>query len=136
MSDDDYSKSSNIPDDVQITQALIGTGVVILLVSGGALIFSQSCNSLSSTCNYETLKQIDLIKSVLPYLFGLGGVSLLAGFIKANGDSNKRISTTSIPYNTSKDSTDALHDLKKLYDNGIITAEEYEEKRKKLLKNI
>ncbi|MFN5613510.1 MAG: SHOCT domain-containing protein, partial [Pseudanabaena sp.] len=35
-----------------------------------------------------------------------------------------------------RDSTAALGDLKKLYDDGIITAEEYEEKRKKLLKNI
>lgn len=35
-----------------------------------------------------------------------------------------------------KDSTSALSDLKRLYDEGIITAEEYEEKRKKLLKNI
>jgi len=34
------------------------------------------------------------------------------------------------------ESTAALGDLKRLYDSGIITAEEYEEKRKKLLKNI
>ena len=34
------------------------------------------------------------------------------------------------------DSTTALSHLKKLYDEGVITAEEYEEKRKKLLKNI
>ncbi len=35
-----------------------------------------------------------------------------------------------------RDSTAALSDLKRLYDDGVITAEEYEEKRKKLLKNI
>lgn len=35
-----------------------------------------------------------------------------------------------------KDSTSALSDIKKLYDDGVLTAEEYEEKRKKLLKNI
>jgi TM2 domain-containing membrane protein YozV len=35
-----------------------------------------------------------------------------------------------------KDSTESLSELKKLYDQGIITAEEYEEKRKKILKNI
>jgi TM2 domain-containing membrane protein YozV len=35
-----------------------------------------------------------------------------------------------------KESTSALSDLKRLYDEGVITAEEYEEKRKKLLKNI
>ena len=34
------------------------------------------------------------------------------------------------------DSTTALGHLKKLYDDGVITAEEYEEKRKKMLKNI
>lgn len=37
---------------------------------------------------------------------------------------------------SAKDSTAALSDLKRLYDEGVITAEEYEEKRKKLLKNI
>jgi hypothetical protein len=30
-----------------------------------------------------------------------------------------------------KDSTSALSDLKRLYDEGVITAEEYEEKRRK-----
>ncbi|MBD2447614.1 NINE protein [Nostoc sp. FACHB-152] len=35
-----------------------------------------------------------------------------------------------------KDTTSALADLKNLYDSGVITAEEYEEKRQKLLKNI
>ena len=35
-----------------------------------------------------------------------------------------------------RESTAALGDLKQLYDNGVITAEEYEEKRKKLLRNI
>jgi TM2 domain-containing membrane protein YozV len=37
---------------------------------------------------------------------------------------------------SAKDSTSALADLKQLYDNGVITAEEYEEKRKKLLRNL
>ncbi|MFN5855387.1 MAG: NINE protein [Pseudanabaenaceae cyanobacterium] len=32
--------------------------------------------------------------------------------------------------------TDTLRDLKNLYDDGIITPEEYEEKRQKLLKNL
>lgn len=40
------------------------------------------------------------------------------------------------PTSSAKDSTAALGDLKRLYDDGVITAEEYEEKRKKLLKNI
>jgi TM2 domain-containing membrane protein YozV len=35
-----------------------------------------------------------------------------------------------------KDATESLSELKKLYDQGIITAEEYEEKRKKVLGNI
>ncbi|MBD2152405.1 NINE protein [Pseudanabaena sp. FACHB-1277] len=39
-------------------------------------------------------------------------------------------------YTSAKDSTSALSDLKQLYDSGVITAEEYEEKRKKLLKNL
>ncbi|PZU98480.1 MAG: hypothetical protein DCE90_04010 [Pseudanabaena sp.] len=37
---------------------------------------------------------------------------------------------------SAKDSTAALIDLKRLYDEGVLTAEEYEEKRQKLLKNI
>ncbi|MDJ0733621.1 MAG: NINE protein [Nostocaceae cyanobacterium] len=35
---------------------------------------------------------------------------------------------------SAKDATSALADLKKLYDSGVITAEEYEDKRQKLLK--
>ncbi len=38
--------------------------------------------------------------------------------------------------NKPQEITDALRDLKKLYDDGIITPEEYEEKRQKLLKNL
>ncbi|CBN57187.1 MULTISPECIES: NINE protein [Kamptonema] len=37
---------------------------------------------------------------------------------------------------SAKDVTGALADLKKLYDMGAITAEEYEEKRQKLLKDL
>ncbi|MDJ0673890.1 MAG: NINE protein [Calothrix sp. MO_167.B42] len=37
---------------------------------------------------------------------------------------------------SAKDATSALADLKKLYDSGVITAEEYEEKRQKLLKSF
>ncbi len=48
---------------------------------------------------------------------------------KFNGGTSQ--STASV-----RDSTSALSDLKRLYDDGVVTAEEYEEKRKKLLKNI
>ena len=34
---------------------------------------------------------------------------------------------------SAQDATSALYDLKKLYEAGVITADEYEEKRKKLL---
>ncbi len=37
---------------------------------------------------------------------------------------------------SAKDSTAALYDLKKLYDDEIITAEEYEVKRRKILEEI
>jgi len=37
---------------------------------------------------------------------------------------------------SAKDTTTALADLKNLYDSGVITAEEYEEKRQKLLKAL
>lgn len=37
---------------------------------------------------------------------------------------------------SAKDTTNALADLKNLYDSGVITAEEYEEKRQKLLKAL
>ena len=37
---------------------------------------------------------------------------------------------------SAKDATGALSDLKKLYEQGVITAEEYEQKRKKLLDNL
>ncbi len=38
--------------------------------------------------------------------------------------------------NPSKDPTATLYELKKLYEDGIITAEEYEVKRRKMLDNI
>ncbi len=37
---------------------------------------------------------------------------------------------------SSKDATATLYDLKKLYEDGIITAEEYEAKRRKMLDDI
>lgn len=37
---------------------------------------------------------------------------------------------------STKDKVAALNELKKLYDNGIITAEEYEQKRRKFLDSI
>jgi TM2 domain-containing membrane protein YozV len=37
---------------------------------------------------------------------------------------------------SSKDATAALYDLKKLYEDGVITAEEYESKRRKMLDRI
>lgn len=37
---------------------------------------------------------------------------------------------------SAQDATKALGDLKKLYDAGVITVEEYEEKRQKLLKSL
>ncbi len=37
---------------------------------------------------------------------------------------------------SAQDATRALANLKKLYDSGVITAEEYEEKRQKLLKSL
>jgi TM2 domain-containing membrane protein YozV len=37
---------------------------------------------------------------------------------------------------SAQDATRALADLKKLYESGVITAEEYEEKRQKLLKSL
>ncbi len=50
---------------------------------------------------------------------------------KFNGMTESRSGAVS-----AKDATGALQDLKKLYDQGIITAEEYEEKRKSLLRNL
>jgi TM2 domain-containing membrane protein YozV len=40
------------------------------------------------------------------------------------------------PSRSTKDATSTLYDLKKLYDDGIITAEEYEAKRRKMLDDI
>jgi TM2 domain-containing membrane protein YozV len=43
---------------------------------------------------------------------------------------------SSLPAKSSKEVTSTLYDLKKLYEDGIITAEEYELKRKKMLDDI
>jgi TM2 domain-containing membrane protein YozV len=48
---------------------------------------------------------------------------------------NQGIASTSGPI-SAKDATSALADLKNLFDSGIITAEEYEEKRQNLLKSL
>lgn len=40
------------------------------------------------------------------------------------------------PGKSAKDATSTLYDLKKLYEDGIITAEEYEVKRRKMLDDI
>jgi TM2 domain-containing membrane protein YozV len=57
----------------------------------------------------------------------------------SEGEFNRQFNYSSLANNASgsvKDATESLSELKKLYDQGIITAEEYEEKRKKILKNI
>jgi TM2 domain-containing membrane protein YozV len=40
------------------------------------------------------------------------------------------------PSRSTKEATSTLYDLKKLYEDGIITAEEYETKRRKMLDDI
>jgi TM2 domain-containing membrane protein YozV len=40
------------------------------------------------------------------------------------------------PSRSTKEATSTLYDLKKLYEDGIITAEEYEDKRRKMLDDI
>jgi TM2 domain-containing membrane protein YozV len=40
------------------------------------------------------------------------------------------------PSRSTKDATSTLYELKKLYEDGIITAEEYETKRRKMLDDI
>lgn len=77
-------------------------------------------------------------------LFCWTGIPSIAAFIEfimlllmTDDEFNRRFNGGSLQSNASvKDSTSALSDLKRLYDEGVITAEEYEEKRKKLLKNI
>ena len=77
-------------------------------------------------------------------LFFWTGIPSIAAFIEfimlllmADTEFNRRFNGVTNQATASvRDSTAALGDLKRLYDDGIITAEEYEEKRKKLLKNI
>jgi TM2 domain-containing membrane protein YozV len=54
------------------------------------------------------------------------------------GLSNDHNSSSSLitQQRSAQDSTAALYDLKKLYEDGIITAEEYEMKRRKILEGI
>jgi TM2 domain-containing membrane protein YozV len=81
---------------------------------------------------------------VMYLLFCWTGIPSFAAFIELimllvmpETDFNRRFNGVITEATSSvRDSTAALGDLKRLYDDGIITAEEYEEKRKKLLKNI
>lgn len=41
-----------------------------------------------------------------------------------------------MPHKSSKEATSTLYELKQLYEDGIITAEEYETKRRKMLDDI
>lgn len=43
---------------------------------------------------------------------------------------------TAIPQESAREKTAILADLKKLYDSGVITAEEYEDKRRKFLDSL
>lgn len=81
---------------------------------------------------------------VVYLLFCWTGIPSFAAFIEfimilvmSDDEFNRKFNGGIFQSTTSaKDSTSALSDLKRLYDEGVITAEEYEEKRKKLLKNI
>ena len=81
---------------------------------------------------------------ILYLLFCWTGIPSLAAFIEfiilllmPEYEFNRKFNGGVSQFTASaKDSTSALGDLKRLYDDGVITAEEYEEKRKKLLKNI
>lgn len=81
---------------------------------------------------------------IIYLLFFWTGIPYLVAFIEfimlltmSDTEFNRRFNGGGNPAAASiRDSTAALGDLKRLYDDGIITAEEYEEKRKKLLKNI
>ena len=82
--------------------------------------------------------------AIMYLLFCWTGIPSFAAFIELiillvmpESDFNRRFNGVIAEAKWSvRDSTAALGDLKRLYDDGIITAEEYEEKRKKLLKNI
>ncbi|MDJ0532995.1 MAG: NINE protein [Xenococcaceae cyanobacterium MO_207.B15] len=55
---------------------------------------------------------------------------------KYNNVINYGSAYSAIPKESSKDKTDTLMNLKKLYDSGVITAEEYEQKRRKFLDSL
>ncbi|WP_055075521.1 NINE protein [Pseudanabaena sp. 'Roaring Creek'] len=63
-------------------------------------------------------------------------VEFIMFLIMTEDEFNRKYNGATAATASVKDSTSALSDLKKLYDDGVITVEEYEEKRKKMLKNI
>ncbi|MEI6327638.1 MAG: NINE protein [Pseudanabaena sp.] len=74
-----------------------------------------------------------------PFPYFAAFIEFITFLLMPDDEFNRKFNgTTYQPQTTgsAKDSTSALGDLKRLYDDGVITAEEYEEKRKKLLKNI
>ena len=63
-------------------------------------------------------------------IFDLAGIDMQTGQI----DTSTKITGTSIEKNTEKKSiTTELKELKKLYDEGVLTKEEFEKAKKKLL---
>jgi len=74
----------------------------------------------------------------IPALIALVEAVIL--FTMTDGDFNAKYNRGIGVYVSStvsaKDATSALIDLKKLYESGVITAEEFEEKRKNLLRTL
>jgi len=86
------------------------------------------------------------ILGILYLLFCWTGIPALIAFVEffilllmPDDDFNLKFNKMTIKSGgniSATDATNALANLKKLYDSGVITAEEYEEKRQKLLKSF
>lgn len=91
--------------------------------------------------NFAGVMYLILVWTPIPYVLGFFDFLGLA-FMSDEAFNRKfnGVAATPIPINSRQESSReiaaTLGELKKLYDNGVITAEEYEVKRRKLLDSI
>ncbi len=113
---------------------LIIIGIILLCV--GLILISEGESTSHYTVGDPTVKSM----AKAPYekwgtIFSVaGGVAIVGGFIyKGNNTTENKINNES---KTSTDSTAQLEELKSLLDKGVITQEEFDAKKKKILDKI
>ena len=111
--------------------------VGILLIIGGISSLSEVRTAPSGTFLMEDLAEINEENETIGTILLFAGVGLcVVSFIYRNS-AKARLLSSNVETKKSEDSSvDKIKELKKLYDEKVITKEEYEKKKKELLDEI